>query len=179
MGRGFLGTFRRFAALQSEDRWLVLCAFAHLLAIDLGLRLFGYRRVATWAVAPSKCDTVERHQLVHAWQYAHALELASNHHFVHARCLHRSLALHRWLHRRGLPSELQIGVKQTSGVLAAHAWVELAGQVVHDSPAAIGEFTRLTDMKDYAQVRASVWAPGEEDSVTTHDGGSLCVNEPT
>lgn len=45
-------------------------------------------------------------------------------------CLTRALGLTLVLHRRGVPTTLRIGVDKQSGHLAAHAWLEHAGQQV-------------------------------------------------
>ena len=58
-----------------------------------------------------------------------------------ANCLQRSLALWWFLGRRGIPSDLRIGVRRrprTEGDRALdfefHAWVEHTGVVVNDAP---------------------------------------------
>jgi hypothetical protein len=58
-------------------------------------------------------------------------------------CLPCALAAQFMLRRRGIGSRLCLGVRQSEGKLAAHAWIELGGQIV------IGEtdvpFTRLAE----------------------------------
>jgi hypothetical protein len=51
-----------------------------------------------------------------------------------ATCLTRSLLLGWMLARRGISSELRIGVQLHQGVFAAHAWVECQGVPVNDQP---------------------------------------------
>lgn len=52
-----------------------------------------------------------------------------------ANCLQRSLVAWWLLRRRGLAPELRIGVtKGLEGALAFHAWLELDGVVINDSP---------------------------------------------
>jgi hypothetical protein len=69
--------------------------------------------------------------------------VAARSHVVEARCLHQSLALHAWLRRERLPSELRIGVRKSYDELIAHAWIELGGQVVNDGPDRVAEFSPL------------------------------------
>jgi len=57
---------------------------------------------------------------------------AARHSFFAATCLERSLALWWLLARRGVASQLRIGVRKTGEKFEAHAWVEHGG-------AAIGE----------------------------------------
>jgi hypothetical protein len=47
-----------------------------------------------------------------------------------ARCLAKALVLQWMLGRRGIASEVRIGVRRGDGPLRAHAWVERRGQVL-------------------------------------------------
>lgn len=47
-------------------------------------------------------------------------------------CLSRSLVLMGWLARRGIASELRIGVQLQQGQLHAHAWLEHQGVPIND-----------------------------------------------
>lgn len=59
-------------------------------------------------------------------------------------CLDRSVTLSAWLAWRGVRNELVIAVRSTEGGTAdAHAWVEVAGEVVNDDAAALEEFSTL------------------------------------
>ncbi|MGH2457753.1 MAG: lasso peptide biosynthesis B2 protein [Chloroflexota bacterium] len=136
-------SLRRFLALSGPERALLIRAYVDLLQIDVALRIFGFQRVVR-RVPPASADRVVRiEDRSRAGQYARWLEVAARHHVARARCLQRSLALHRWLRQEGLPSELRIGVRKEAGVLQAHAWVELGDQVVNDRPDAIAEFAPL------------------------------------
>src|SRR5207302_9584982 len=53
-----------------------------------------------------------------------------------AKCLPQSVALAWLLARRGIGSELRLGVRGNDGTFEAHAWLELAGGVL--DPAAGG-----------------------------------------
>jgi hypothetical protein len=57
---------------------------------------------------------------------------AAHHALGPANCLTRSLYLWWLLRRRGIDSQLRIGVRLNEGVLDAHAWVEYAGVPVND-----------------------------------------------
>jgi len=76
-----------------------------------------------------------------------AVTRAAHYGLFRPRCLVRSLALQRMLRRRGVhTSTLRIGVRWDGGTLAAHAWVELGGQVLGDSPAYVSQFTPTTNL---------------------------------
>lgn len=61
------------------------------------------------------------------------------------RCLQRSLALVWLLRRRGGGGRLRIGVRRAPTSVSAHAWVEVAGRAVNDSPAHCAQFAVLQD----------------------------------
>ncbi|MGY1739563.1 MULTISPECIES: lasso peptide biosynthesis B2 protein [unclassified Blastococcus] len=58
-------------------------------------------------------------------------------------CLRRSLTLLRELHRTGRGAVLHIGVRPGAGGIEAHAWVQVAGEVVNDDPALVGTYSEL------------------------------------
>ena len=61
-----------------------------------------------------------------------------------ATCLPQALATHYMLARRGVRSELRIGVaKDERGALQAHAWVEVHGNVVVGALPDLNRFERL------------------------------------
>jgi hypothetical protein len=136
---------RRYLALSAAERWLLMRAMVALAAVDLRLRVHGFRRLieSTEQKPRPVARRITDRDMLHAREYARWIEFASRHHLVRARCLHRSLALHRWLMQDGLPSDLRIGVRKVDGELQAHAWVELAGNAVSDQLAAIAAYIPL------------------------------------
>ena len=137
----------RFRSLSRADYALLVRAFLRVGAVDLALRRRGFRQVVAQAQpAPTAVERpviVTPDDLRRARRYARWIDSVSRHHVVRARCLHRSLALHLWLRGEGLPSELRIGVRKEADELRAHAWVQLAGQVINDWPAAVAPFRPL------------------------------------
>lgn len=58
-----------------------------------------------------------------------------------ANCLQRSVVLWWFLLRRGIESELRIGVRRSdNGGLDFHAWIEHAGDVISDRPEVRGDY---------------------------------------
>jgi hypothetical protein len=53
-------------------------------------------------------------------------------------CLRRSLVLQKMLSKRGIATELKIGVRKEAGQLSAHAWVEYQGK-------SLGEIERVNE----------------------------------
>ena len=66
------------------------------------------------------------------------VDLAGRHSLASVNCLDRSLVLHWLLVRRGIGSELRIGVDREDDFLKAHAWVECGGLVL-GNPAEIAD----------------------------------------
>jgi hypothetical protein len=59
----------------------------------------------------------------------------------------RSIALQRLLIADGIPGAvIRVGVRQSETGMDAHAWVELAGEVVGDSVAHVREYALLDDL---------------------------------
>jgi hypothetical protein len=129
---------RRLVRLPSRQRWDLLRAAIWLLAVDLALRTVGFsavrRRLRRSGRSShpgdrrgGKADREEAEAL--GW----AVAAASRHHLYPIRCLARSLVLQTLLARRGIRSELRIGVRTGDDGLQAHAWVEHEGRPLAES----------------------------------------------
>lgn len=70
-------------------------------------------------------------------------------------CLRQSLLVWWLLRRKGVPAELCIGVRKQEG-LAAHAWVEVAGQPVNDAPDVAERFAPFHGSIAAVSVTASI-----------------------
>jgi len=64
-----------------------------------------------------------------------AINMACVLYFKQVECLQRSAALVCLLRKLGTPAELVIGAQQLP--FRAHAWVEISGVVVNDSPSSV------------------------------------------
>ena len=60
-------------------------------------------------------------------------------------CLQQSVALSWMLRRRGIPADLEIGVRQSP--FESHAWVEVAGNVINDGPRVREVYQTLHEFK--------------------------------
>lgn len=159
-----LNACRRLLSLRPADRALLLQAYVGLAATDIALRRRGFQRYLERLQRLPATQSAGPEALARAERFAHWIAVSSHHHVVPARCLHRSLLLYRWLRTEGLPGELRIGVRTEHGRLAAHAWVELDGQVVNDDPRAVQSFARLagpaglSSLSAFARGRAGLGA---------------------
>jgi hypothetical protein len=137
---------RRLRALAPADRRLAVEAWVRLLVVSLVLRYLGYRYVARWVTV---CDerAVTHLERVRAERYARWIAVAAPRQPVQAECLAQSLTLLTWLRREGVPCALQIGVAKVGAELGAHAWIELDGVPVNDTPRAVADFARLAGVQ--------------------------------
>lgn len=117
-----------------KERWLMVQALMLLPVIALSLAVFGLQttqRHLTWlspvAVAASPAES-----MAEALCMAQCVNRAANHSPLWGNCLKRSLTLWFLLRRRGMISDLRIGVRRHLGEFQAHAWIEYGGQVLND-----------------------------------------------
>jgi len=123
----------KFNALPWPERRMLLTAIALLPLFWLGLHCFGLRRLQTWLqLRPS--PTNAGLSLAEIARIATLVNSAAGLAPIPATCLTRSLLLGWMLQRRGVTSQLRIGVRMNQGKLDAHAWVEYEGVPINDQP---------------------------------------------
>jgi hypothetical protein len=132
----------RFAVLANPERQLLVEAWLRLTMAAIALRFLGFRRLIGGTAPAVKPATNTLDPSV-IQRRATSIERAARHLFLPAMCLPRSIALHQWLRRDGIASELRIGVRKLGSGMAAHAWVEVNGSVVYESTDAASRFTPL------------------------------------
>jgi hypothetical protein len=113
----------------------VLAAFRELLWLEVQLRSRGFNRVYQ-AVRNSGVRQFSQNE--NYSEICRAVDIACVLYFKEVPCLQRSAAVVRLLRKRGINAELVIGIQQWP--FRAHAWAEIAGQVVNDKPHIIGDF---------------------------------------
>ena len=156
MAKQFLWRLNQVRHLSPREARLLLQAVIILPLTTLALRLFGYRRLHTFlaGTTPTSPDPSndEVDVITEALGIARLVGAASVS-LLPTTCLSRSLALWWLLRRQGITSDLCIGVAKDGGEFAAHAWVEVEGTVINDSPESIGRFTAFN---------AAIAPPGTE-----------------
>ena len=130
-----------------RDRWLTLQLLIALPLLTAAMKLFGFRRTystlrrasagrlqraARRRDAESTPCSTDGHHVPH---HIAALVVHVNRHVLpyQSKCLRESTALWYLLRRRGYPAELLLGARTLLGPFEAHAWVELAGEVLNDA----------------------------------------------
>jgi hypothetical protein len=123
------------AGLSWRDGWTLAQAWILLLLVDLSLGLLPFRRIQQAMAKVGKRGTpvpigapwftIQRHlRLVRA---------AARHHLYPMGCLRQSLVLQSLLARRGIRTDLRMGVRKEGQRLSAHAWLECAGRPIGEA----------------------------------------------
>ena len=135
----------KFNALSWPERRTLLAAMAWLPLFCFGLHILGLRRFQDWLQhdRPSVETTLSQDEIV---RIATLVNIAARLAFIPATCLTRSLLLRWMLQRRGIASQLRIGVRMNKGNLDAHAWVEYAGLPINDRPNVGEQFAPFAEL---------------------------------
>ena len=141
----------QFHNLNAMQKRMLLAAWLWLPLFWLGLRVLGLPRFQAWLLkVPARSALSLTIPVVKT--LGEAVNIAARHTPCPVTCLTRSLLLSWLLHRRGVASDLRIGVRLTRGTLEAHAWVECEGVPVNDRPdvnAQFASFGDLINLKDF------------------------------
>lgn len=145
--------------LSWEQCWWIGQAILFLPVIHLGLITLGYSRlrkglekiIPKRSLDPSYSDAAILHR---SQEIARLVSIAARHGFYQATCLRRSLLLWWFLRRDGIPGRLCFGTRFAGREFEAHAWVEVGGCVVNDSPD-IGETYKILQ-EDFPATRVGL-----------------------
>jgi hypothetical protein len=126
--------FRRFRRLSGFERAVVLEAVITLPVVWLAVRLLGFRICRAAFEEPARAARnsrfLETDTLNIAKRIARLEVVTAANLFFRTSCLEQSLVLCRLLKRRGMNAGLRIGARKEADRFEAHAWVEMAGNVV-------------------------------------------------
>ena len=121
----------KFRQLTGQERWLLAQAWLLLLLSDLALRVFPFRTILHDCRRQQKPQGQQPVDLsVPALRIAWLVEKAGQYCPLGTSCLKEALVLSRLLARRGVPTQLRIGVGRQAEAFAAHAWLEQDGRVI-------------------------------------------------
>jgi hypothetical protein len=125
---------RRALDLSWNDWAIVLQAWVWLLAVDLGLRVLSFGRLKRLlGVGGRTRPPADGDQAAGTIrELGRLVRIAGRYHLVPARCLQMSLVLQWLLARRGIVTEMRIGVRKAEDGLSAHAWLEHNGQPIDE-----------------------------------------------
>lgn len=115
-------------------------AFIGLLAFDLLLKIAGFqrliRKVERWPISEPRTTNREICRRVRGM-----VDRAQMYYPKKAMCLQHSAVVTCLLRRRGVPAEMVLGAQDFPP--KAHAWAEVAGEVVSDSPSVKTKYREL------------------------------------
>jgi len=123
---------RRFFALRSADRELLLLAGLLLVTIKLGLRWLPFLAVLRVLRDLKKTKIGSYPSMSYSrFRVIQAVEVLSRHIPGGSSCLVRALAVQVLLGQQGCQAQLRIGVAlKADGQFVAHAWVENHGRIL-------------------------------------------------
>ena len=130
-----LTKLRSFAALPASDRLVLVQAMIILPATGLGLRWFHMNQLTGWMrrIADLRASKAVAQDLQgEALRTRRLVGVAARNGLYAGTCLSRSVTFWWLLRRRGVRSDLRIGVRKQKGEFEAHAWVECDGIVLND-----------------------------------------------
>jgi len=107
------------------------------------LRVTGYRRLVS--DLESSTQTIPSFQALQPHRISTLVDRVAEVIPGKQNCLTRSLTLAWLLRDGGLQPLLRLGVRRNDGILLFHAWVELDGTVVNDSPEVSNRFAAFGD----------------------------------
>jgi hypothetical protein len=149
-----LTRWRRTLGCLATDPGYLLHAFSLVLAVRVGLWLLPVRTIGRLLSRSSQSKQRGFPDPSLPDRVARAVRRASRG-VPGATCLTQALAAQALLERRGQPTRLQIGVRDRSPAVQAHAWLESCGVTVIGG-ARSGEWTPLLTIEG-----AQAWsAPG-------------------
>ncbi|MDZ4768487.1 MAG: lasso peptide biosynthesis B2 protein [Chloroflexota bacterium] len=128
---------------DGESRWVFILSLLLLPSIAVGLHRVGLKRMRATLEArtPQPTAAATSDSTARARRLARMVNAAARLSPYKANCLKRALVLWWLLRRRGIASDIRIGVRKGAATLEAHAWVEIGGVVINDAPSFVGTFT--------------------------------------
>jgi hypothetical protein len=135
---------RRRAALAWRHGPLLVQCLAVVIAVRIGLALFGYRAVLGHIAKTPPARSPDAHLHLHIWCVLHCSRIVPG-----ATCLTQALAAHYLCARAGHPTRIRIGVrKRDDGGIAAHAWlVDGETVLIGGHSENLTRFTPLVDLQ--------------------------------
>jgi hypothetical protein len=147
------GKWRQLGSLTGWQWYVLLASPLVLLLTWVRLRSGGYGKTLAWLRQGGKSVPETAPVPGLARDTAYALAVSIKYGPWRPKCLVRSMALGRFLGRKGIPFELKIGVpagQPVNGVggtpdFNAHAWVEYGGVVLNDKADIANEFSAFEE----------------------------------
>lgn len=139
---------RKFLLLPAAEKQALFLAMLWLPLMHFRLKWFGLNSCLAFLAEKTgglkQQDTLTAKQYDQILGYQRCIALAAHYGLVSGTCLSRSLTTMRILAYQGMSGQLRIGVNiKDSGMLDAHAWVEIAGVSLEQEEAKFTTFPPL------------------------------------
>jgi len=134
-----------FRLLDAKERWILLQAAWLLPLRTLQLRAFGLNSFRTRPTAQVQAGSLSDSstEIASARRTQWLLSVAANRGICRGSCLSRSLVLRDLLDRQNICCQIRIGVRHPGAAFEAHAWVEVEGVVVNDTPETVSAYAPI------------------------------------
>ena len=122
-------TLKHLFKLSRQDLAIVTEAVIVAIPVEIALRCV---RLDTLVARLGRVSRTERPQgdELDVERAARLVEAVAAYYPLRATCLKKSLVLFRILRKRGIPAELQLGVRKVHDDFTSHAWLECRGRVL-------------------------------------------------
>lgn len=121
-------------------------AVAALLMASLAIEVLPFRWLTRTIASPRRAGpALESGRTVAG--VTKAVERAARRLPLRIVCLHKGLATHWMLRRRGIASRIHYGISPANALLKAHVWVDVDGAIIMGEEASLG-FTRVATFPD-------------------------------
>ncbi len=112
----------KLRSLSFPEVWFLMRAATVVVGFDLAFRLFSSKTCL--ALFERKAGSRERRQGVNLQRMAWLVDVADRYAPGKSSCLRQTAALAWLLRRRGIATNLRIGVAREKGIFMAHSWLE-------------------------------------------------------
>jgi hypothetical protein len=124
----------RWRQLTVRERFTLLEAMALMPAAEILLRSFRYHALLSFLERATPLGTRRAGMsMARSRKMGELANIAAWRGAYKVTCLRRSLVLWWMLRRRGVDSQIRIGVRMENDEFASHAWVERGGIVLNDA----------------------------------------------
>jgi hypothetical protein len=103
--------------------------------VATSLKTVGLRKTQSWLARNTLAPTILPTEKTRAYvrRAAQMVAVACRRHLLHSSCLSRTIVLWSLLRRRGIDTNVRIGVRgDTEAKFQSHAWLEWNGEVLND-----------------------------------------------
>ena len=145
-----MSKWAKYQSLPVEDRFKLIAFAVLLMMVHIALSWFGYQKVYTFLAShPRKRDLFhgqEGESLKKAKHCAYLVSVAGRYGFIRVTCLRQALLVFWLLRRRGIFTELRIGVRKVEGSIIAHAWLKYGEDVITEGSLVEKNFSAFKDL---------------------------------